>query len=267
MAAIETIDGVLSSPRPSVIVKDFTERGIQYEIRYFIRDFFRRDLIAGEVRSRLWYALSRDGIDLPVPMRSVQLHEITEETLEHEEEARVVSREEALRHVDFLDALPTEALHKLAEQTQRRLFAPGELIIREGEHGDELFIILQGQVRVHLDVGGRRREVGRLGPGQFFGEMSLMTGEMRTASVSASDEVDLMIIDKRAFQPVLETAPELAETISRILTERSEELARSEEHTSVADIQKGDPSGVLLRRIKKFFSLGTSESNGNEEDG
>lgn len=265
LSAIEEVDGVLLTPQTSVLVHEFTERGVEYEVRYFIREFDRRDTIAGEVRMRLWYALDRLGVEIPAPMRTVRLHEVTEETLEHEKEAQVDSREDALRHVDFLDALPTEALHQLAEQTARRLFAPGEPIIREGDHGDELFIVLRGQVRVHLGSGKRRREVSRLGPGQFFGEMSLMTGAMRTASVSAATEVDLMVIGKRAFQPVLETAPELAETISSVLTERSAELMSNDEGKSSHGNLPAPSSGVLLGRIKKFFSL-TSDSGDPENE-
>ena len=248
------------TPQSSVLVHEFTERGVEYEVRYFIREFERRDTIAGEVRLRLWYALDRLGVEIPAPMRTVRLHEVTEETLEHEEEARVDSREDALRHVDFLDALPKESLHQLAEQTARRLFAPGEPIIREGDHGEELFIVLRGQVRVDLGSGTRRREVSRLGPGQFFGEMSLMTGAMRTASVSAATEVDVMVIGKRAFQPVLDTAPELAETISSILTERSADLTTNDERASSHGNLPAPSSGVLLGRIKKFFSLNSDDS-------
>lgn len=265
LAAIEEVDGVLLTPQTSVLVHEFTERGVEYEVRYFIREFDRRDTIAGEVRMRLWYALDRLGVEIPAPMRTVRLHEVTEETLEHEKEAKVDSREDALRHVDFLDALPQEALHQLAEQTARRLFAPGEPIIREGDHGDELFIVLRGQVRVHLGSGRQRREVSRLGPGQFFGEMSLMTGAMRTASVSAATEVDLMVIGKNAFQPVLETAPELAETISSVLTERNVELMSNDERKSSHGNLPAPSSGVLLGRIKKFFSLNSDSDDSTKK--
>ena len=259
LKAIDQVDGVITLPQTTVLVHEFTERGVEYEVRYFIREFDRRDLIAGEVRLRLWYALDRLGVEIPAPMRTVRLHEVTEETLEHEEEARVDGREDALRHVDFLDALPKEALHLLAEQTTRRLFAPGEPIIRQGDHGEELFIVLRGEVRVELGTGAQRREVSRLGPGQFFGEMSLMTGAMRTASVSAETEVDVMVIGKNAFQPVLDTEPALAETISAILTERSAKLMSADERTSSHGNLPAPSSGVLLGRIEKFFSLSSGD--------
>ncbi len=257
--ALEGVDGVERAWTPTVVVKDFTERGVEYEVRYFIRAFDRRDHIDGEVRMRLWYALTRMGVSVPAPMRNVQLHEVTEETLEHEEELRVDGREAALRNVDFLDALPAEVLHQLAEAAERRLFAPGEPIIRQGEHGEELFVIIAGEVAVYVKARGKgrgpRREVSRLHTGQFFGEMSLMTGQMRAASVSACSEVEVMVLGKAALQPVLEAAPELAETVTQILSARVEELTGAEEHITMSGDPRAPDRGVLLARIKKFFSL------------
>lgn len=260
LRCVTDVAGVITSPRPTVIAREFSERGVQYEVRYFIREFERRDLIAGEIQERLWYALSRIGVEIPVPQRTVRMHEVTAQTIEHDAEVRVERREEALRHVDFLDALPTEALHQLAELVDHRLYATSEQIIRQGDHGEELFVVLRGQVRVEIGNDRRKREVSRLGPGQFFGEMSLMTGEARKASVSAVDEVELMVISKQAFQPVLEAAPELAETVSEVLARRAEELTHVDPKQTLPGSTSAPETGVLLDRIKKFFSLGNDET-------
>jgi small-conductance mechanosensitive channel/CRP-like cAMP-binding protein len=255
--SLDGVKGVLSSPRPSAITLEFTERGVAYALRYFIRDFERRDIIAGEVRDRVWYALDRLGITIPAPMRTVHLHEVTEESLEHEEEQRVEHLEDELRAVGFLDVLPSESLHRLAEKVEERRYAPGERIIREGDEGEELFIVRAGRVRV--EVGGRRRkEVARLGKGQFFGEMSLMTGAERRASVSAVDEVVVLVIGKSALRPVLSEAPELAELISEALAERQLELEEADSRETLTEMPV-EQSGVLLQRIKRFFSLGQND--------
>lgn len=255
--ALDGVKGVLTSPRPSAVTLEFTERGVAYALRYFIRDFERRDIIAGEVRERVWYALDRMGIRIPAPMRTVHLHEVTEETLEHEAELRVEHLEEELRAVGFLDVLPSESLHRLAEKVEERRYAPGERIIREGDEGEELFIVRQGRVRV--EVGGRRRkEVARLGPGQFFGEMSLMTGAERRASVSAVDEVVVLALGKSALRPVLAESPELAEQISEALAERQAELEMADSRETLTETPERQ-SGVLLQRIKRFFSLGSDD--------
>jgi len=181
--ALRGVEGVLDEPPPSAIIADFSERGVRYEVRYFIADFATREHVAGRVRERLWYALQRLGVSIPVPQRMVAMYDYTEERLEHEAAQRVHEVDEALRRVDFLRALPEEARHQLAEATVQRLYAPGEQIIEEGGVGAELFIVRRGAVAV--EVGPTRRQVARLGPGQFFGEMALMTGAERSASIRA----------------------------------------------------------------------------------
>ena len=254
--AIRDVSGVLTEPPPSVLIKDFTEAGVRYEVRYYINEFDHREVIAGLVRERLWYAMQRMGIDIPVPQRLVRMFDYTEERLQHEAEARVDALDDSLRRVDFLRVLPKDARHDLAENVSSRMYAPGELVIRKGDQGAELFIVRSGSLAVELGEGLSQREVARLGPGQFFGEMSLMTGETRTASVRAMTETELLVIGKDALQGVLEAEPELAETISRILAERSAELAQA---ASMSESDKKRTvereTTVLLDRIKRFFSL------------
>ncbi len=257
LRALGEVNGVLTSPPPSVIIKDFSERGVRYEVRYFIDDFEEREVIAGAVRERLWYALQRIGVEIPAPQRLVRLYDLSEERLEHEQEARVMARDDALRRVDFLRALPEEARHHLAEAARAALYAPDEFIIRRGDAGSELFIVKRGEVVVEIGSGRSRRVVARLGPGQFFGEMSLITGEKRTASVRATRESELLVIDKEALQRVLDASPELAETISRVLAERAEQLSDADPITTEHDVKRSveQETTVLLDRIRRFFSL------------
>ncbi len=74
MLAVRDAGGVWSWPGPTVVAKDFTERGVRYEVRYFIREFERRDLIAGDVQERIWYALGRIGVQVPAPLRTCLLY-------------------------------------------------------------------------------------------------------------------------------------------------------------------------------------------------
>ncbi|MCA9616594.1 MAG: mechanosensitive ion channel family protein [Sandaracinus sp.] len=256
--AARSVPGVLSSPAPTVIVADFTDRGVRYDVRFHISDLDGRENVAGMVRERLWYALQRLGIEVPVPQRVVRMFDYTEERLAHEQQARVDDRDDALRRVDFLRALPDEARHRLAEGSTTRLYAPSEAVILEGDHGEELFVVRRGEVAV--EVGRSRREVARLGPGQFFGEMSLMTGEQRKATVRALRETELLVINKEALARVLKEQPELAETISRVLSERAAAL---DTKTTMPGTTEGEAtereSRVLLTRIKRFFSLGNDD--------
>ena len=255
LSALGDVEGVAFRPAPDVLLRAFHERGVEYDLRYFVESFGRREQVDAAVRSRVWYALQRAGIEVPSPRRTVTLHEVTEETREHDVEHAIESRESALHGIDFLAHLPKKALHTLAESAETRLFAPGERIVREGDAGEELFVIRRGEVRI--EIGSRHREVARIGPGQFFGEMSLMTGEERRATVRATRETELLALDRTCLQPVLESQPELAQKISEVLAERRRNLDQKvvlDAAKSLAD-QSRD-SLLILDRIKKFFSLG-----------
>lgn len=256
-AAVRSVPGVLEEPPADVITKDFTERGVEYWVRYFIDDFARREVIAAEVRDRLWYALRRERITIPAPLRTIRVQEVSPESMEREKNAAIAQRESALHRIDFLRALSDDALARLAALAETRLFARDEVVVRQGEIGHELYIIRSGEVRVLVrgDNGGGMVEVTRLGPGEFFGEMSLMTGERRRATVQAAAETELLVVDKDALAPLLSEAPELAERISRVLAERremlGEQLASLPPPPGVVDAH----TTMLLDRIRQFFSL------------
>ncbi len=255
LEALGDVEGIARRPAPDVLLRAFHERGIEYELRYFVEVFGSREEVDAAVRARVWYTLQRAGIEVPAPRRTVTLHEVTEATREHDAEHAVEFRESALHGIDFLAHLPDAALHSLAESAETRLFAPGERIVREGDAGEELFVIRRGEVCI--EIGPRHREVARVGPGQFFGEMSLMTGEERRATVRAARETELLALDRTCLQPVLESQPELAQKISEVLAERRRNLDESavmDAAMSYAD-QSRD-SLLILDRIKKFFSLG-----------
>jgi CRP-like cAMP-binding protein len=103
---------------------------------------------------------------------------------------------------------------------------------------------------------GSRAEVARLGPGKFFGEMSLMTGERRAATVQATTDCEIVEVDKEAFHEILAADPRLAERISQVLVER--QIAIEENINIRASRVRGEAEakrGALLMKIKQFFAL------------
>jgi small-conductance mechanosensitive channel/CRP-like cAMP-binding protein len=255
--AVKDVPGVMAEPPPTVLAREFSDRGVQYWVRWFITDFERREPISSDVRERIWYAMHRAGIAITLPRRHVTLEEVTPERLAQARERDVGERERALSSVDILAPLPPAARRRLAEASGSRLYAPNEVIIREGQPGHELFIIQRGEVRVLVDRADMSIvEVARLGPGAFFGEMSLMTGEPRRATVRSLGECEVIVVTKDALQPLLGQAPELAERISRKLAEREAELgARVAARRRTKDQSVEERTSVLLDRIRKFFHL------------
>jgi len=257
LAALADIPGVLAEPAPSVTTSGFDERGVQICVRFFINEFGARGKLESAVRDRIWYALARHGIDIPVPPRAVRVHKAGKRDVSRREEGRIARQERALGCVDFFDQLPDAARRRLAGRAQTRLYAQHEVIVRQAEKGDELFIILVGAVVVEVAPPGEEPvEVSRLGPGNFFGEMAALTGETRRATVRATRECELLVVGKAALAEVFETSPELAEHVSQTIARRQANLNEQLlEHPAPTPHAVAEHSHHLLQRIKEFFSM------------
>ena len=109
---------------------------------------------------------------------------------------------EFLRPIDLFKALTPQQLTDVAEHVKKRHFAAGETIVREGEPGEEFFVISDGEV----EVIRADHEVARLGPGDFFGEVALISGEPRNATVVARTSVDTYVLGKSDFEAALATS-------------------------------------------------------------
>jgi CRP-like cAMP-binding protein len=147
------------------------------------------------------------------------------------EERDLEDRERGLRNVDFLAVLPDDQRRRLAVASTVRLYVEGEAIVKKGEASGEMFVVESGEVSVSVDEA----EIARLGPGKFFGEMALMTGEPRNATVRAAGACRLLVIDAPSMRSVLESAPDLAVHISRIIAERQAAL---EQESAAASLRR-----------------------------
>ena len=144
-------------------------------------------------------------------------------------------------------------------------FAAGEAVTREGDHDDGLYMLVEGEASVRIGKGRDEREVARLTAGQFFGEMSLMTGEARTASVVAATDLVTYRIDKPAFEEILRATPAIAEQIADILVARRTRAdrrprrarrrsAQSRCETARQDLRRQDPR-VLRARAPRLTTV------------
>jgi CRP-like cAMP-binding protein len=108
-------------------------------------------------------------------------------------------------------------------------------------------------------MGGFPRELARLMEGQFFGEMALLTGEPRAATVVAASDVDLFVLDKHGFQDIIAANPEIAVDMSSILAERRETLTQAQgDVTHRFDTQGNNPAELkarILDRIRRYFGV------------
>lgn len=121
-----------------------------------------------------------------------------------------------LRDVPLFRGLEPSHLLRLAELASEVRAADGDVLMRQGETGDEFFVVIEGNVVVERE--GRR--LGRLGPGDFLGEIALIDGRPRTATASADGEARLLVLDHPRFDTLLEEFPGVGREVSRVLVDR-----------------------------------------------
>lgn len=129
--------------------------------------------------------------------------------------------DDILRHIPLFASLPEAELRAFAPLLREKRFAKGSMILMQGDPGDSLYLIAEGQVKVIL-IGEDGREVilSVLGPGAFFGEMSLLDDEPRSAHVVAMDDTTLLQLRREDFRARLRASPDVAIAVLRELSRR-----------------------------------------------
>ena len=171
------------------------------------------------------------------------------------------SRFRLLKQVELFVGIEAGTLRTLAGQMTRREFAAGETLIAAGDPGRSMFVMSEGLVSVRIPHGPNELDVAAFSPGDFFGEMSLLTGEPRSATVVAVTETVVFEIDKSDIELVLEATPSAAEVLSSAAAERrlAGDTARSSkppeqlaaERISMADKILAGMSRYLRRKPHK----------------
>ncbi|MFC1559090.1 cyclic nucleotide-binding domain-containing protein [Gemmatimonadota bacterium] len=256
MEAILMCGDALRQPPPRVQTHEYGSSAIIYRLRFWVKDYEKIQRIGDEVLTNIWYVFKRYSITIPWPIRNVYMRQ--EEELTVEETAGSVT--DLLRQVDIFAPLTRQQLESLSEGLVPKFFGRGEILVRQGDEGASFFVIEQGRVEVLLasDEGSLESSVAVLGPRDFFGEMSLLAGDRRTATVRAIEDVRVVIIDKEAFARIILEHPEVAAEMAAIYYQRTQELTETRERaTEESDTPEETESGdrVLLRRIQRFFGL------------
>ncbi|NOJ76982.1 cyclic nucleotide-binding domain-containing protein [Myxococcus xanthus] len=128
---------------------------------------------------------------------------------------------DALPTIPLFSDLPRDAFIELFERCPLRRFGPGERIIDQGSHGDAFYVICEGAVRVFRTEGGQRQDIATLEGGTFFGEMALLSGAARTASVeSASDDTQLLEISASVLAELSGSHPQVAQALKKFCRQR-----------------------------------------------
>jgi small-conductance mechanosensitive channel/CRP-like cAMP-binding protein len=255
LAAIAGAPNVSERIPPSCVLYGFRESHLDYVLFYRLVDFEPDDRTDSEVRKRIWYAFHREQIEIPYPAQNVLITEMSAARSKEEDARELARRHEALKKVHLFSPLdPGEQTH-LAARMRHELYGDREVILRAGDPGDSLYVIRSGEVAVRIGSNGLEREVANLKEGDFFGEMSLMTGEPRRATVVARGDAECYVLDRALLQEILATNGHLAREISTLLAARDFELRGTEAGLSAERARQPTGEEALLGRIRTFFGL------------
>jgi CRP-like cAMP-binding protein len=234
-------------PPPDVVIAEFGASAVLYHVRFWIADYQYDAAARDQVLSSLHYALRRASLEIPCPIQLEYRRELVSSPM--------VTPDRRLACVDGVDifaGLSPEDRARLADSSDERLFGSGQAIVREGEAGSSMFLLVSGRVRVC--VGHPPTEVATIGPGGFFGEMSLLTGEPRTATVSAIEDCLLVEVGAEDFRAIALANPSVVDRVGLAVAERRAGLARTRTETATVDAAPEAPRSFLAR-VQQFLGL------------
>ncbi|HMF93057.1 MAG TPA: mechanosensitive ion channel family protein [Vicinamibacterales bacterium] len=239
---------MVSEHPPEVLLGDFADSWMTYGIRVWTTDFAADDRVRDHVRSRVYYAFQRHGISFPHP---VQIQAAPQRHIA----APADDQATALDDVEILMALSPEQRGQLAAMSRQLLYGAGEVIAREGDAGTSMFVVRRGEAMVTL--AGAAGELARLDNGSFFGEMSLLTGDRRSATVTAVTDCALIEIGVDAFRLVVLSDPASVERVASAVSNRREELERHRT-ARAATAAEAEARQTFLERVRRFIRSGAS---------
>jgi CRP-like cAMP-binding protein len=252
--ATDPVPNMATEPPPQCLFTGVRDSYAVYTVRYWLTDLAVDEPTDSAVRIRAYFALRRAGIALSIPAQALFVTAESEERRARKLEEEQTRRLAAVAQVDLFAPLGDDERAQLAAALVPEPFAAGEIVTHEGDPGLGLYLITRGFAVVQLGSGAKAREVARLGPGQFFGEMSLMTGAARSATVAAATDLECYRIDKPMFQRLLTARPAIADQIAEVLVARREALESA--RGARAATSRAEVSADLTSRIRDFFGLG-----------
>ncbi|HET9423990.1 MAG TPA: mechanosensitive ion channel family protein [Gemmatimonadaceae bacterium] len=254
--------GVLEDPAPKCRIKGFTGVGVDYKIKYFIDPRIggpgkARHAVMQAVLDQLHYA----GLHLAVNKQEF----ITgREHARHQDPSSIADRATLLARTDLFRNLEPAAREHLAVRMRQHVVRAGDAVVHANDAGDSMFVIFEGLLHAQVPSHDRQSivRVGKLGAGSFFGEISALTGEPRTATVTAAADSLIFEIQKDAFASLLEAHPEVLQILGEAIAARRSRTAAVLAEADAAQIAAEERTftRLIIDKMKSFFRIGPSHT-------
>lgn len=255
------IPGVAAEPEPNCVMMDFADSTARYALRYWLTDLSRDDPTDSAVRVHLYAALKRGGIHPAWPRQTVHMVKEGDKAAARRKAQHLDERIDVLKQLELFSQLNDKEIKLTAKRLTYAPFAAGDVITHQGDNAHWLYILVEGYADVVLESADQPpRILNTLHDGEagsFFGEMGLLTGEPRSATVQARSDVLCYRLDKNGFEDIMRARPAIAEEISAVMAERRVALEGALQEMDEATRQRRlqEDRNEVLQRIKAFFNL------------
>ncbi|NET58335.1 MAG: mechanosensitive ion channel [Symploca sp. SIO2E6] len=267
---------VLYEPAPLVILTGFGDSSLNFELRVWVNRIDKEPDIKSSLNFIIEYNLRQQGIKIPFPQRDLWLrnpevlnpirlqkkeNQATNQ-LPHQQltaqPPRPLAIRDLLRQVTYFENFTDLEIRQLIEIGYRKRLRASEILFNEGEPGNAFYIILTGSVEVFVEK--IHKYLTTLETGNFFGELALLLGIPRTATVRAIEETMLFVINKKGFEKLLQEQRELSEVIIQELGKHQEELAQRQQELrklGLVNQEEDDKNPVVWvrKRLHNLFGL------------
>lgn len=207
---LEANPHIVKGHNNGVFLHEYGDSSVNYKIKYAIEDFSWRRAVRDEVLSAVWYQFRKRSIEIPFPIRTVIMRK-------PEDWSDAAGHVELLAGLPFFEGVSRRAISTLLQCGIVSACQPGAPVCEAGEEGDSMFFVLSGEFGVVRDG----HQVATLCRGDFFGEMSLLTGEKRNARVECRSAGDLLEVDRNAFRVLLDDEPAIMQQIENVFNQRA----------------------------------------------
>ncbi|MCP4352163.1 MAG: ABC transporter substrate-binding protein [Desulfobacterales bacterium] len=245
--AVISAEGVLKDPKPVIRFKGFTEWSAEYSASFSIKDYSKKSSYNEAVWERVWRHLKIARVAPAIKHQGTQI-------IRGRSTGKTVTPLALLQEIDIFQPLAYDAKVYLSKKMRNQSFPPGHIIVQQDDIGDSLFIVAEGVVDVMMEYEQTGTiDIARMGAGSFFGEMALLTGEHRNATIISVTDTYLFEITKEDIAPLIEEQAEVSELLSKVLAERKA-VIESKKQQVLTHI-KTKSSDKILDRIRSFFGL------------
>ena len=253
------IPNVARTPASSCVLYGFELGNLRYQLRYFLTDILEDDTTDSMVRVHLFATLQRAGIRIAEPQATVHAVQRDEAHAETVRKRELTRRLQVLNGVNLFAGVSESEKGDIAENLQYAPFARGDIITKQGNPAHWLYIVAFGEAEVLIESpGSAPRVIGTVRAGEFFGEMALLSGDARSATVIAKTDVECYRLDRASFQGLLSSRPEIAEEVQRVAGARRPGMEQARQAFALArEDTQSEQDKRLLGKIRRLFGLRT----------